>query len=112
MARSEERARMAGLVKQWRSSGEPAAAFCRRQGIKPQKLSYWERALGMAGPASQRARGRGASGLVPIRLLGGVGGVSSTALEIHLAGGERVVFPQGGSLAVLREVVALLRGRC
>ena len=48
---------------------------------------------------------------MPIRLLGEVGGVRGTALEIHLAGGERIVFPQGGPVAVLREVLgAKLRG--
>jgi hypothetical protein len=101
---------MAGLPKQWQMSGEPGAAFCRRHGIKPQKLSYWKRVLAKSRPA--RRRGRTASGLVPIHLLGGVGSVSGTALEIHLSGGERIVFPQDGSLGVLREVVELLRERC
>ena len=112
MARSEERERMAGLVRQWRASGESGAAFCRRHGIKPQKLSYWKRVLAEGAAARPRGSIRRASGLVPIRLLGEVGGVSGTALEIHLVGGERIVFPQGGSLAVLREVVELLRERC
>jgi hypothetical protein len=112
MARSEERQRMAGLVKQWRSSGESGAAFCRRHGIKPQKLSYWKRVLAERAAARPRGRIRRAGGLVPIRLLGEVGGVSGTALEIHLVGGEGIVFPQDGSLAVLREVVELLRERC
>jgi hypothetical protein len=100
---------MAGLLEQWRTSGESGAAFGRRHGIKPQKLSYWKRVLGMSVPASRRGR---ASGLVPIRLLGEVGAAGSPALEIHLVGGDRIVFPQGGSLAVLREVVELLRERC
>lgn len=112
MARSEERVRMAGLLKQWRASGESGAAFCRRHGIGPQKLSYWKRVLGRAEPVRRRAWSRAGGGLVPIRLLGDVGAVSSTALEIHLAGGERIVFPQDGSVALLREVVALLRERC
>lgn len=110
MARSQERERMAGLLEQWQISGEPGAAFCRRHGIKPQKLSYWKRVLGKSTPA--RRRGRAAGGLVPIHLLGGVGAVSGTALEIQLSGGDRIVFPPGGSLAVLREVVELLRERC
>lgn len=109
MARSGERERMSGLLEQWRTSGESGAAFCRRHGIKPQKLSYWKRVVGMPAPA--RGRGR-RSGLVPIALLGEVGAASSATLEIHLGGGDRIVFPQGGSLAVLREVVELLRERC
>jgi hypothetical protein len=112
MARSEERERMAALLKQWRMSGESGAAFCRRHGIEPRKLSYWKRVLARSTPARRRSRGRAASGLVPIHLLGGVGAVSGTALEIHLSGGDRIVFPSGGSLAVLREVVELLRERC
>ena len=111
MAGSEER-RMVGLLKDWRASGESGAAFCLRHGIKPQKLSYWKRVLGERAPARPRGRRRQASGLVPIRLLSDVAGVDRTALEIHLAGGERIVFPQGGSVAVLREVVELLRERC
>lgn len=112
MARSEERERMAGLLRQWHASGESGAAFCRRQGIKPQKLSYWKRVLAGKAPARPRGRGRRASGLVPIRLLSDVAAVSGMALEIHLSGGERIVFPPGGSVAELREVVELLRERC
>jgi len=100
---------MAGLLEQWRTSGESGAAFCRRHGIKPQKLSYWKRVLGMSAPAGWRGR---ASGLVPIRLLGEVEAASAPALEIHLGGGDRIVFPQGGSVAVLSEVIQLLRERC
>ena len=48
----------------------------------------------------------------PLHLLGGVGAVGGMALEIHLSGGDRIVFPQGGSLGVLRAVVELLRERC
>lgn len=113
MARSQERERMVEVLRPWRASGETGAAFCRRHGIKPQKLSYWKRVLGERPPRprgrrSQRRVGR----LVPIRLLSEVGGLNRTALEIHLAGGDRIVFPQGGSLTVLRDVVGLLRGRC
>ena len=112
MARSEKRERMAALVKQWQVSGESGAAFCRRHGIKPQKLSYWKRVLAKTTAVRRRGRGGAARGLVPIHLLTGVGTVGGTALEIHLSGGEHIVFPQGGSLAVLRGVVELLRERC
>lgn len=112
MVRSEERERMTELLKQWRISGESGAAFCRRHGIKPQKLSYWKRVLGRTTAVTRRGRGRAARGLVPVHLLTGIGTVGGTALEIHLSGGEHIVFPQGGSLAVLRGVVELLRERC
>ena len=47
---------------------------------------------------------------VPVELLGS--GVDTAALESHLPGGVRIVFPPGGSLATLRGVVLLLRERC
>ena len=113
MARNEVRSRMAGLLKRWRASGQSAAAFCRREGINPQKLSYWRRVLGMAEPVKRPARRHSVAGLVPVRLLTGVGaGANGPCLEIHLASGERVVFPEGGSLEALRAVVGLLRERC
>lgn len=112
MARGERRERMAALLRQWRVSGESGAAFCRRHGIKPQKLSYWKRVLGRTTAVTRRGRGRAERGLVPVHLLTGIGTVGGTALEIHLSGGEHIVFPQGASLAVLRGVVELLRERC
>jgi hypothetical protein len=39
-------------------------------------------------------------------------GMETAALEIHLPGGERIVFPPAVSLSVLRGVVSLLRERC
>ena len=108
MARSGKREAMAAALKEWRQSGESAVAFCRRRRMKPQKLSYWKRVLG-GGLQRRRARAGSVAGFVPVQVVNTAGGV---ALEIHLAGGEWVVFPQGGSLTALGEVVALLRGRC
>ena len=48
---------MVGLLEQWRMSGESGAAFCRRHGIKPQKLSYWKRVLAKSTPGRRRCRG-------------------------------------------------------
>ena len=111
MARIATREEMGALLERWRHSGESASGFCRRHRMNPQKLSYWKRVLGQAGPLVRRRSGRrGAVGLVPVRLAGGDG--VRGALEIHLASGDRVVFPEGGSLNVLREVVAVLRERC
>jgi hypothetical protein len=106
---------MAAVLKELRVSGESAAAFGRRRGIKPQKLSYWKRVLGGSPRRSRRIRGGGAkkataSGFVPVEVVGL--GVETAALEIHLPGGERIVFPPAASLSVLRGVVSLLRERC
>jgi hypothetical protein len=115
MARSGLREEMAAVLKELRLSDESAAAFGRRRGIKPQKLSYWKRVLGgSAGPRRPRRSGRrmavAASRFVPIELLSS--SVDTAALEIHLPGGERIVFPASGSLATLRGVLSLLRERC
>jgi len=115
MARGGLRGEMAAVLKELRVSGESAAAFGRRRGIKPQKLSYWKRVLGGSPRRSRRARGGSskkptASGFVPVEVVGL--GVETTALEIHLPGGERIVFPPAASLSVLRGVVSLLRERC
>lgn len=115
MSKSGLREEMAAVLKELRLSGDSAAAFGRRRGIKPQKLSYWKRVLGgSAGPRRPRRDGRrvgvAASGFVPVELL--ASGVETGALEILLPGGERIVFPASGSLATLRGVVSVLRERC
>jgi hypothetical protein len=101
---------MRALVERWRRSGETAAAFCRRQGIHPQKLSYWKRALGLGGPLVRRRRvTQRAPGFVPVQLLGGV---AMGQLEILLAGGDRVVLQEGVSRELLRDALMALRERC
>ena len=110
MARVEKRERMAAMLRKWRRSGQSAAAFAREQGINAQRLSYWKRVL--AGKSRPNRRSGPAIGsLVPVQLLASAS-ASSGCLEIHLASGERVVFPEGCSVAVLREVMSLLRERC
>ena len=111
MARIGRRQRMRVLVERWRRSGEPAAAFCRREGVHPQRLSYWKRALGFAGPVIRRRRmPRRAPSLVPVQVLGGSGTTGS--LEILLASGDRVVLREGVSLELLRNALTVLRERC
>jgi hypothetical protein len=110
MARIEAtRARMAGLLRRWQRSGETAAAFCRRHGIKPQRLSYWKRVLGLARPTVPRRAGRGGGGFVPVSLVDAGGGAT---LEIQLTSGDRLVLHEGSSLELLRRAVAVLRERC
>jgi hypothetical protein len=104
---------MRAVLEGWRRSGESAAAFCRRHGIKPQKLSYWRRALGLAAPVVRRrfAPRRGVD-FVPVRLVGASDGVTAGALEIVLASGDRVVLREGVSRELLREALVILRERC
>jgi len=112
MARIEKRReRMRVLLGRWRRSGESAAAFCRRHDMRPQKLSYWKRVLGEAGPIVKRGGGRRrAPGFVPVRLVGA--GAVTSGLEIVLGSGERVVVGEGVSRELLREVLLTLRERC
>jgi len=109
MAGIETRARMTGLVRRWQRSGKTAAAFCRRHGIKPQRLSYWKRVLGVAEPIERRRSRRRGVGFVPVRL---VGAGAAGPLEIQLASGDRLVLHEGSSLELLRRAVAVLRERC
>jgi hypothetical protein len=110
MARSSSGEEMAAVLKDLERSGETAAAFGRRHGIKPQKLSYWKRRLS-AEPRVKRVRTRSATPrLLPVEFV--AASAAAAALEIHLPGGERIVFPQGGSPAALRAVLAVLRERC
>ena len=109
MARIEARERMARLLRRWQRSGETAAAFCRRHGIKPQRLSYWKRVLGLAEPAVARRSSRKAGRFVPVRLVGSGGAV---LLEIQLASGDRLMLQENSSLELLRQAVAVLREQC
>jgi hypothetical protein len=64
----------------WSSAGAVAGRRRRpsvvAKGVHPQKLSYWKRALGLAGSVVRRRRSvRRAGGLVPVRVLSGSGAV-------------------------------------
>ena len=112
MARMARRERMRALLEGWQRSGESAAAFCRRRGIRPQKLSYWKRVLGLSKPPTRRRR-RAARrvGFVPVRLVDSAAGRAG-GLEIALAGGDRLVVGDGVSRELLRDALLLLRERC
>lgn len=54
------------LLERWQCSGEWQAAFARRNGVHPQRLSYWKRVMGL----SQRSRvadGRGSAGTLLVQ---------------------------------------------
>lgn len=113
MASVERRERMRTLVARWQRSGQSGAAFCRRHGINPQKLSYWKRALGLAEPPVRRRRAAKPVGFVPVRLVDSpVGSTTTGGLEIALASGDRLMVGQGVSRELLRDAIQLLRERC
>jgi hypothetical protein len=114
MARITRRREMEGALARWRRSGLSAAAFCRREGLAPQVLSYWKRAL--ARPTEAVVCRRGAVrpvGLVPVRLVGSAEGVvTAGGLEIVLASGDRLLVREGVSRELLRNALMVLRERC
>ena len=110
--RERRRARMRALLEQWRSSGEPAAAFCRRHGIAPQKFSYWKRALSRPSRRVARPARVAPSGFVPVQLVEGPPEAAEGSLEIVTGNGWRVLVRPGVSRELLAAVVAALRQAC
>jgi hypothetical protein len=109
MARREQ---MRRVLARWRRSGVSGAEFCRREGLAPQALSYWKRALG-AGRVARRPREARPVDFVPVRLVDSVAGAAaSDGLEITLATGDRVVVRAGVSQELLRDALMVLRERC
>ena len=92
------------VVEAWRNSGEAVSAFARRHRVEPKRLARWVRRLGRAG----RAR------FHPVRLvetLPASGG--GAAIEIRLAGGQRVRVAHGFQSEDLSRVLAVLAAaRC
>jgi transposase-like protein len=118
-----ERRRRKRLVAEWRRSGESAAEFGGRRGISQWALYSWVKQLG-AGSNRRRQQRRpvrsstraGASGFIPVRLVGDGHADSPTraegAVEIQLRGGD--VVRVGGEVSVerLRAVVTAVRQAC
>lgn len=103
---------MKALLERWRSSGEPAAAFCRRHGMAPQKLSYWKRTLARPSRRAARPARAAQSGFVPVQLVDGPGEAAGGSVEIVMGNGWRVLVRPGVSRELLAEVVAALRQAC
>ena len=102
---------MGRVVGRWRRSGLSGAAFCRRNGIQAQRLSYWRRVVGDAGPARPRRRRRATAVLAPVHVLDLVSGASA-GIDVVLASGDRLVLRAGVSREWLREVLLVVRERC
>jgi hypothetical protein len=113
MARIAKREQMRRVLARWQRSGESGAAFCRREGIGPQRLWYWKRVLRIARPGAGRRRAVAPADLVPVRLVDAASGMAANGgLEITLASGDRLVVREGVSHELLREVLTVLRERC
>jgi transposase-like protein len=102
-ARSGERERFwRGLVAAQARSGRSIREWCQRRGVSEPSFYSWRREL-----ARRDARQRGRQ-VVPVELLPGpLGG--SAALEIELPGPVKLRVPPGCDLAVVGQVLRLLR---
>jgi hypothetical protein len=114
---SATRTQMAGLLREWKRSGEPATSFAIRRGITAAKFFYWKRVFGGVVQVG-RSRSRR---FVPVRLVGPGARLSADAtqwnggeglVEIVLDSGERVRMWEGASEETLRRVIRVLSERC
>lgn len=108
--REATRERMVRLVGEFERSGQSGAAFCRRHGLRPQRLSYWRRVLGRrkAGPRRSRAP----VSFTPVRVVASDGLALAGGVEVMLLGGERLVVRPGTPVELVRSVLGVLRERC
>lgn len=105
-----DEARGRALVEAWQASGLSGAAYCRQQGMRPQRLHYWRERLGYPIKVVAEARrttvssSSVASGFVEMV----VGAPPTTDVDI-VVGGARIRIQPGFDPNLLRAVVATLR---
>ncbi len=99
------RERMTRLVAAFRRSGKTRTVFARAAGITVYKLDYWTRRVAVGKTAVRRST---ATSFVPVQLRV-EDGLESAAVEVVLAGGERVRVGQAVSGERLREILTALR---
>lgn len=104
--RESKRERMAGVVGRWGRSGLSGAEFCRRNGIRPQALSYWKRVLEPSAARVEQRVPRPA--FVPLQIVDEAV-AEVPVLEIVLVGGDRIRVPVGTAAEQIRAVVSALR---
>lgn len=97
------------LVEAWQTSGLSGAAYCRQQGLRPQRLHYWRERLGYPIKVVAEARrttvssSSVTSGFVEMV----VGPPATTDVDI-IVGGARIRIQPGFDRDLLRAVVATL----
>ena len=97
---------MTRLVAAFRQSGKTRQAFARAAGITVYKLDYWTRRV--AAVSERAARRSGTTRFVPVQLRA-EDRLESAAVELVLAGGDRVRVGDGVSGERLREILTALR---
>ena len=89
------------IIGAWRHSGETVAAFARRLGVDPRRVSRWAARLSPVAPAPMHFH--------PVRVASeGAGDRRAASIEIELGGGRRVRVTAGFEAEDLRRVLAVL----
>ena len=100
--------RMAALVRQWETSGEPRRAFARRHGLTVSQFDYWKRQVRRRDPEKSDEP----AGFARVHVIGGAGGQVEASIEVEFRGGERLRIHEGTSTDLVRAVVLALRASC
>lgn len=106
MARDRIRRRMATLVRQWETGGEPRRAFARRHGLTVSQFDYWKRQVRRGATANH-----GVS-FAPVQVVEAAHERDGACIELLLAGGERLMIHEHASADLVRTVIAALRPSC
>ncbi len=100
------RREMAGLVREWRASGESVRAFALRRGVGAHVLHYWKKRVDdRTVPA---APSKGLVAFAPVQVLSEAG----DEIEVSFGNGTRVRVGVSANEALLRTVLEVLAGRC
>ena len=96
----------------WRKSGLSQAAYCREQGLKVNRFTYWKRRLGAGGKTSASQ-----ASLVRVPVLAGSGlledstsGAKPVVLEVRIGERYRISVGNGFVAAHLQALVRALEG--
>ncbi len=97
------------VLREWRGSGLGVRAFCAERCLSEASLYAWRREIARR-DREQPATKRAAPAFVPVRVVGGVGGVGDAAIEVVVRTGQTLRVAAGFEPAHLRAVVAALEG--
>jgi len=116
-AQAQREAHWRQVVDRCRKSGLTRSAFCRREGINDNALTWWvrvlrerDRARRPAAAAKSKQRHRPRSAFVPVRVVPAVPASGAGSMEVVARGGRVVRVQTGFDPALLQRVVAALEG--
>ena len=88
------------IIEAWQQSGETVAAFARRLGVDPRRVSRWAGRLSTSEPTPVHFH--------PVRVASAGAGDRRASIEIELGGGRRLRVAAGFEAEDLRRVLAVL----